>query len=98
MSKTEALEAAARFARDALTGYPYDDAHWRDFCSPAIKALEAALAQPAANGEPYILQAPALAMRNPQKPESRQEVLPAGTEIYTAPDWQLVARLKTPNV
>lgn len=88
MSNIEELKAAARFARDALTGYPYDDAHWRDFCSPAIAALEAALAQHAANVEPYILQAPALAMRNPQRPESRQEMLPAGTAIYTAPTGQ----------
>lgn len=50
------LEDAARFARDALTGYPFDDAHWRDFCWPAIKALEQQLASHQHARQPLTLE------------------------------------------
>lgn len=35
--------ALLRQALDALTGYPYEDAHWRSQCVPAIAALRARL-------------------------------------------------------
>lgn len=47
----------------------------------AIAALEAALEQP----DPYILQVDALVMKRPERRESEQQILPAGTAIYTHP-------------
>ena len=52
MNNTEALRAAAQQALAAMEKYPVTVNHWKAVLLPAADALRAALAQPAASGEP----------------------------------------------
>lgn len=85
MKLREAATALVRHHLDAAQVHPCD-ANNDDVralaCIVEVQNLRAALSEPVA---PYILQAPAIVMRNPERQSSRQEHLPAGTPLYTRP-------------
>ena len=71
-------------ALEALERHGCAYLHHTEQYGAAINALRAALAE-RERADPYILQQDALAMRQPERRESEQETLPAGTEIYLHP-------------